>query len=99
MKVGGGQVPQGHFIRRELHTHPLEMHRDAKMSDPEIVLGLGAMAKASQMALLTALQQSYQLEIAAMYRKRLDEGLDFNYRMLQLMLSRGWLPYLDKVEH
>lgn len=99
MKSGGGDLPEGHFIRRELHSHPLEIHKDARMADPEIVLGLAMMAKASQMALLTALHQSYQLEVANLYRKRLDAGLDHNYRIMQLMLNRGWLPYLEKVEH
>lgn len=57
------------------------------------------MAKASQTALLAALLQSYQLEIGLMFRKYLDKGLDWNYRLLQLMLERGWLPHLAKITH
>ena len=51
------------------------------------------------MALLAALHQSYQLNVGMMLRKRLDEGLDWNLRLLTLMLNRGWLPHLAKVEH
>jgi hypothetical protein len=69
------------------------------MTDEEIVLGLATMAKAAQMAILSALHQSYQPNIAMGYRKRLDEGLDFDFRILQLALNRGWLPHLDKVKH
>lgn len=99
MRSGGGHVPENHFIRRELHSRPVEGSQDAKLSDPEIVLTLVMMAKASQMALLTSLHQSYQPQVSVMYRRQMDAGLDHNYRVLQFMLKRGWLPYLDKVEH
>ncbi|MPM98811.1 hypothetical protein SDC9_146001 [bioreactor metagenome] len=69
------------------------------MGDGEIAIAVGNMAKASQMALLSALHQSYQLEVAIMYREMLDAGLDWDYRLLQLMLKRNWLPHLHKIEH
>ena len=72
---------------------------DACLSDMEIAAALGTMAKASQMALLAALHQSYQLDVGMMLRKRLDEDLDWNTRLLNLMLNRGWLPHITKVEH
>ncbi|WP_245693051.1 hypothetical protein [Sporomusa acidovorans] len=57
------------------------------------------MAKASQMTLLTGLHNCYQPDVALMYRKALDHGLDFDYRLLQLMLKQGWLPHLAKLSH
>lgn len=95
----GGQLPNIHFIRRELIRDSLDIPEDARLTDEEIVLMLGAIAKAAQVALLTALHQSYQLDIAGVYRKQLDEGLDFNFRLLQLALHHGWLPHIAKIEH
>jgi len=99
LKESGGSPPDFSFSRRTLHSDPLEIPRDAKMSDAEIAIAVGTMAKAAQMALLVALHQSYQLEIALMYRELLDAGLDWDYRLLQLMLERGWLPHLAKISH
>lgn len=99
LEKGNGQVPKFHFHARQLHKEPLNIPTDACLSDMEIAAALGTMAKASQMALLAALHQSYQLDIGMMLRKRLDEGLDWNTRLLNLMLNRGWLPHITKVEH
>lgn len=99
VKKGGGQEPPQHLKRRELHAQPLAMPADACFTDREIAMTLGMFAKFTQIGILGALQQCYQLELAKMYRDRLDAGLDFNYRLAQLMLNRGWLPYVEKVEH
>lgn len=94
----GAKMPNLHFRERSLHDK-LDIPGDARMTDPEIAYGLATMAKASQLALLMAMHQTYQPEIAMMYRKILDEALDFNYRLMQLMLKKGWLPELSKVKH
>jgi hypothetical protein len=95
----GGELPHFHFQERELQDTPLDIPPDARMTDEEIVLGLATIAKGAQMTVLGALHHCYQPNIAMAYRKRLDEGLDFDFRILQLALNRGWLPHLDKVKH
>ncbi|KYZ76532.1 hypothetical protein AXX12_08870 [Anaerosporomusa subterranea] len=99
LQDNGGELPHFYFQERKLQATPLDIPPDARMTDEEIVLGLATMAKAAQMAILSALHQSYQPNIAMGYHKRLDEGLDFDFRILQLALNRGWLPHLDKVKH
>lgn len=94
-----GSLPELGFSRRTLHKEPLDIPMDARMTDPEIAIGLGTMAKAAQSAILAALHNSYQPEVALMYRKMLDAGLDWDYRLLQMMLDRGWLPHLEKITH
>lgn len=91
--------PALRFVKRNLHDTPLNIPDDARVTDMEIAIAIGTMAKASQMAILTSLHQSYQLDVALMYRKALDDGLDWDYRLLQLMLKRGWLPHLRKITH
>lgn len=93
------QMPKLGFSKRNLHKEPLDIPLDARMTDAEIAIGLGSMAKASQMALLAGIHQSYQPDVAVIYRRKLEEGLDWDYRLLQLMLNRGWLPHLAKIEH
>ncbi|WP_378950431.1 DUF3231 family protein [Pelosinus sp. sgz500959] len=95
----GGTLPSLSFAKRTLHKKQLDIPPDAHMSDGEIAIAVGTMAKAAQMALLATLHQSYQLEVALMYREMLDAGLDWDYRLLQLMLNRGWLPRLAKISH
>jgi len=99
LSESGGPLPTLSFTKRTLHKQPLDIPADARMNDGEIAIALGTMAKAAQMALLATLHQSYQLEVALMYREMLDAGLDWDYRLLQLMLNRGWLPRLAKIEH
>lgn len=95
----GGPVPTLSFTKRTLHKETLDIPADAHLTDGEIAIALGTMGKAAQMALLATLHQSYQLEVALMYREMLDAGLDWDYRLLQLMLNRGWLPHLAKIQH
>jgi len=95
----GGPLPTLSFSERTLHKDSLDIPADAHLTDKEIAITIGTMAKASQMALLTTLHQSYQLEVALMYREMLDAGLDWDYRLLQVMLNRGWLPQLAKISH
>jgi len=99
LSESGGSLPTLSFSKRTLHKDPLDIAPDARMTDGEIAITIGSMAKASQMALLGTLHQSYQLEVALMYREVLDAGLDWDYRLLQLMLTRGWLPHLAKIHH
>lgn len=99
LKETGGELPRFDFQQRHLRDTPLDIPPDARLTDEEIILALATVAKGAQMALLGALHQSYQPNIAMAYRQRLDEGLDFDYRILQLALNRGWLPHLDKVKH
>lgn len=99
LQESGGHLPSLTFKQRTLHKSDLNIPEDGRLGDGEIAITIGNMAKASQMALLTALHQSYQLEVALMYRQMLDAGLDWDYRLLQLMLKRNWLPHLHKIEH
>lgn len=92
------ESPQFSFAEHRLHDS-IEIPVDAHLTDEEIAAVIGTMAKASQIVLLGALHQSYQLEIGLMHRKFLDVGLDWNYKLLQLMLQRGWLPHLAKMIH
>lgn len=99
LRESSSKLPHYDFQERKLHDMPLDIPADARMTDEEIVLGLANVAKASQMAILFALHHSYQPHIASAYRQRLDEGLDFDFRIMQLALKHGWLPVFDKVTH
>jgi hypothetical protein len=99
LNESGATLPTLSFTKRTLHKRPLDIPPDAHMTDGEIAIAIGTMGKAAQMAVLATLHQSYQLEIALMYRDMLMAGLDWDYRLLQLMLKRGWLPTLAKIEH
>jgi len=99
LQNSGGSIPALTFNRRTLHKTPLNIPPDAHLTDAEVAIAVGTMGKAAQMALLAALHQSYQVEVALMYREMLDAGLDWDYRLLQLMLNRGWLPRLAKIQH
>lgn len=98
LEESGAQIPQFRFNKHKLYKD-LDIPSDARLTDNEVAAGIGTMAKASQVALLSALHQAYQLEVGVMYRKFLDAGLDWNYRLLELMIHRGWLPYLAKIIH
>lgn len=98
LSISEAQVPHFGFNEHKLHDS-IDIPSDARLTDNEIAAGIGTMAKAAQMALLGALHQSYQLEVGIMFRKFLDAGLDWNYRLLQLMIHRGWLPHLAKITH
>jgi len=82
-----------------MHQSNLDIPLDARFSDHEVFLALGNMAKAAQMAVLAAMHQTYQPNVAIMYRSILDSAFDFNYRLLQLALEKGWLPHFPKIEH
>lgn len=99
LEENGASLPTLSFKKRTLHKSPLDIPQDARATDREIALYLASLAKASQAALLGALHQSYQLEVALLYREKLDAGLDWDYRLLQLALDRGWLPHLSKITH
>lgn len=98
LEESGAQIPQFQFNDHKLHKD-IDIPSDARLTDNEVAAGIGTMAKAAQVALLSAMHQAYQLEVGVMFRKYLDEGIDWNYRLLQLMIHRGWLPHLAKVIH
>lgn len=99
--LAAAKIPQPPIpsIQRRLHESSPSLPDDARFTDQEIVLWLANAAKASQMAVLSAMHQTYKPEIAMIYRKVLDAAFDFNYRLLQLALNKGWLPHLAKIEH
>lgn len=99
LKESNAQVPQFHFTNHQLHKENLNIPPDARLNDMEIAAAIGTMAKAAQVNILAAMQNSYQLHIGMMFRRFLDEGLDWNYRLLQLMINRGWLPHVAKISH
>jgi hypothetical protein len=99
IEAGDAKMPVVNFHRHKLHDTGINIPEDAKFTDAELCLALGNMAKASQTAVLFAMHQTYQPEIAMTYRRLLDAAFDFNYRLLQLTLENGWLPHLPKVEH
>jgi len=99
LKNSDADLPALQLPRRSLHNTPVEIPADARLTDREIAMAIGTMAKAAQATILGALHHSYQLEVALMYRKMLEFGLDWDYRLLQLMLNRGWLPHLAKITH
>lgn len=97
--AAGIPLPSIPSVRRRLHDAPSQLPDDARFTDQEIVLALANMAKVSQMAVLSAMHQSYKPEIAIVYREVLDSAFDFNYRLLKMTLDKGWLPHLAKIEH
>ncbi|MGE4272944.1 MAG: DUF3231 family protein [Desulfitobacterium sp.] len=99
LKECNAEVPQFHFTNHQLQKGNLNIPEDARMTDMEIAAAVGTMAKAAQINILAALQSSYQLHIGMMFRRFLDESLDWNYRILQLMINRGWLPHVAKIKH
>lgn len=99
LQENGSQIPSLTFHRRTLHKTPITIDPDAHLTDGEIAIAVGTMGKASQVAMLTALHQSYQVDIVMMYKDLLERGLEWDYKLLQLMLKRGWLPRLHKMKH
>lgn len=98
LETEGAMLPTMRFPER-----PLENVQDipsaAHLSDTEIAIVLVNMHNASQMALLTGINQCYHLEIGNALRKQLNSAIDWGYRLQQLMLHRGWLPKTAKIEH
>lgn len=100
LAAGDGQLPADQKLpSRQLHDEVMALPHDAALTDPEIVALLSMMGRVSQQALLLSMQNTYQPEIALMFRKQLDSGLDFNYQLMQLTLKHGWLPHVAKLEH
>ncbi|MEL7567961.1 MAG: DUF3231 family protein [Dehalobacterium sp.] len=98
LQKGNAMLPTVSFPKRSLESG-LDIQSNAHLSDMEIAITLVNMHSASQMALLTAINQSYSLEIGNQLRKQLDKSLDWGYRLMQLMLHRNWLPEIAKVKH
>lgn len=98
LEAGGAELPAAHFTRHELEPRQ-DLPAAVQLADGEIAIAVANLARASQTALLAVLHQTYQPEIAIALRTQLNNGLDWNYRLLQLMLGRGWLIHISKVHH
>lgn len=98
MKAGEAEIPQLHFPPHPLYDK-VDYPRGVRLSDMEIAVALGTLARSSQLTLFLALEQCYQLEIIAAIYKLLSSGLQWDYRLVQLTIHRGWLPTVAKVKH
>lgn len=98
LRAGDAQVPAFDLPVHSLDDK-LDIPSNARLSDAEIAMALVTMDAAAQAALLSSIHQCYQLEISLTLRNQLNKGLDWSYTLLQLMLDRGWLPKIAKVEH
>ncbi|EGO64370.1 spore coat protein [Acetonema longum] len=99
LQDGGGKLPRFRLSPRELKSESGEYPPEVTLTDEEILISLASMAKAAQMAILGAMQQCYQPNMARVFHDALDSGLDFGYRLMQYALDRGMLPHLEKIEH
>lgn len=99
LQDSGNRLSPPHLAHRKLHDKRVEIPDDLRFSDMEIAGVLATIAKASQLAVLSAMHQTYQPEIQAAYRHSLDAGLDYDYELMQLLLRKGWLPHLQKIHH
>ncbi|MBC8014229.1 MAG: hypothetical protein H7X79_00600 [Sporomusaceae bacterium] len=98
MRAGDGELPDVHFAPHPLYDK-VDFPKGVRLTDMEIAIAVANIARASQLTLFLSLQQCYQLEIALAINQLLSSGLQWNYRLLQLMLYQGWLPRISKVEH
>ena len=97
LRAGGGELPDVHFPPHPLYDK-VNYPKGVQLGDMEIALAIGNLARGSQLALFLSLQQCYQLNISVALNQLLTNGLQWNYRLLQLMLHRGWLPNVPKAE-
>lgn len=98
LRAGGGELPDLHFPPHILYDK-MSFPKGVQLSDMEIAIAIGNLARASQLTLFLSIQQCYQLDISIVLNKILSSGLEWDYRLLQLMLHREWLPKTPKVEH
>jgi len=94
----GGELPDLHFPPHPLYEKT-DYPKGVQLTDMEIAIAVGNLAKASQLSLFLSLQQCYQLDVSIALNKLLSSGLEWDYRLLQLMIHQGWLPSTPKVEH
>ena len=100
MRAGEAELPDEHFPPHPLYDGKVDYPRGVRLTDMEIAIALGNLARGSQLTLFLTLQQCYQLEVAGSINQLLNSGLQWDYRLLQLMIHRGWLPRVSKVvEH
>ncbi len=96
MNAGKAEIPKEHFpspILYEEATYP----KGVRLTDIEIAIALGNIARTAQFQLFTAMQQCYQLEISIAINLLITSSLQWSFRLLQLMLHRGWLPVVPKI--
>ncbi|MBP2650158.1 MAG: hypothetical protein H6Q74_983 [Firmicutes bacterium] len=98
LEKGHSELPKTRFSIHPLKDN-LDIPFEGRLSDEEIAMLLINMAKASQLATFSAILNTYQPEIALSLRRIIDDGLDWNYKLVQLMIHRGWLPTVAKIEH
>lgn len=89
-------LPNTRFSDRPLENVQ-EIPSASHFSDMEISLILLEMNGTSQTALLTAISQCYHMEIGAKFRKEINMGFDWAYRLQHLMLTQHWLPEVAKI--
>lgn len=94
--MGDAKLPAVRFPERSLENGQ-DIPSAAHFTDMEIAMILVNMHNASQLTLMTTINQCYQPEIGTKLRNQLNIGLDWGYRLQQLMLHRGWLPEIAKV--
>lgn len=92
------QIPTIKFTERHLEDIQ-NIPESIRYTDQEIVIMLADMHTSANLALLMAINQSYNLDLSLELRKQLNLGLEWGYRLLELSLHRGWLPEIAKVNH
>lgn len=96
MRAGNAEPPDAHFKSPVLYAKAV-YPENVKLEDGEIAIAVANITRTTQLTLFTTLQQCYQLEVAAGINELLSSDLQWSYRLLQLMLHRGWLPEVPKV--
>lgn len=91
-------LPDIRFSERKLETVS-DIPSSSHFSDREIALLIMEIHGTGQIALLTAINQSFHTVIANHLRKEMNLGFDWAYRLQQLMLTEHWLPEVAKVNH
>jgi hypothetical protein len=98
IRDGEAALPEAHFPPHPLYEQ-VDYPKGVRLTDGEIAIAVGNMARGFQLTLFLSLQQCYQLEVAGAINKLLNSGLQWDYRLLELMIHRGWLPTMAKVVH
>ncbi|WP_371373450.1 DUF3231 family protein [Sporomusa aerivorans] len=97
LREGGAELPDTHFPSHPLYDKT-NYPKGVQLTDMEIAIAVGNLARSSQLILFLSLQQCYQPEILLAISSLMSNGLQWDYQLLQLMLHRGWLPNAPKVQ-
>ncbi|HEY3424106.1 MAG TPA: hypothetical protein VGL27_04850 [Negativicutes bacterium] len=96
LRDGGAKLPDVDFPSYPLYKVGV-IPDDMRLTDMEVALVVGNTVKAYKHVLFLSMEQTYQLEITRSINDLLSTGLDWEYRLLQLMIHNGWLPRIAKV--